>query len=451
MGFVFNGRFTLRVRLRYAPFLPTASGTADGEIDLLKQFFQAVSEILHDATDGAHSIGTVLIAPGDSGSPLDSDIQIFPGAWTHATEENIWTSGGRIEYPRDELRIPTMLAHELGHYLYGLFDENVGSDGSVSYICVNDTLNCVACLMEYYDDAKKRQWKPTGGGGFRNFNDFKSQWQNGTAVLTPTGEPSEFCDDTNHTARDPTISGDPHAHDQNVENADKSCWSTIADDSDRGAFEYKLTAPAQALAASPASAPAPTDLVVLLPTQRTVLVLDRSASMTGAKLDQLKDGAALWTQVVESPEEFGIVSYASTPHVDLLVSEVPVSGSDAAWRAAGLAAVNSLAAGGSTAIGDALVTGLSEITAGGSAAGQVLVLVSDGKQNAGTVDALDVVPQLMAAGVRVFALGVGGDQDAELLAAIADSTDGLFLGIPGDLSHEMMEEMITDLVIALAG
>jgi uncharacterized protein YegL len=465
MGYVINGRFHLRVSVRYVPEPETAAGAGDGEIDFLDELFQVVSQLLNDATDGAHSLGSVVIASGLD-APMVADIlilapSVFVPDFNDVTFGNIWTAGSKIMFPRGHLYVPTRLVHELGHYLYGLFDEYVGS-GVGDKKCLGSS-STGACLMEGYRDNVKKRWVVLVGGvetDFMKFGDaanpgFFQAWQNGTAVLTAGGEPSEFCVPTNHPTPSSPMGGlaANYDHYQNELNGDQSCWETMTDPSKGGSvcFHYGLSMPSGSPAGDPpASAPSKTNVVELIPTQRTVLLLDRSSSMTGAKLQQLKDGAAMWVDVVDSPEELGIISFSNATNVDIAVSEVPSDGTLAAWRTAGAAAVDGLVAGGGTAIGDALRAGLNALTAGGSVAGPALVLFTDGHQTAGAETALDVVPDLVAAGVRVFIIGVGNDQDSVLLAAIADGTDGSYTAIPGDLPHELLENMITEMVIMLA-
>ena len=48
-----------------------------------------------------------------------------------------------------------------------------------------------------------------------------------------------------------------------------------------------------------------------------------------------------------------------------------------------------------------------------------MILFTDGLQNAGAETAEQVLPDLRANGVRVYTIGLGGDQDAALLGPVA--------------------------------
>ena len=183
-----------------------------------------------------------------------------------------------------------------------------------------------------------------------------------------------------------------------------------------------------------------------------MLVLDRSGSMAGAKFDQLKIGANFWVDYVNPLEELGVVTYASSASTDIPRTEVPAAGAaQTTWRADRHTTVNGLAAGGGTAIGDALRRGLNAIVAGGRASSQVLILFTDGLQNAGAETAQQVLPDLRANGVRVYTIGLGSDQDAALLENVATTTGASYFPISGDLPPAQAEAAITEALVQIAG
>jgi Ca-activated chloride channel family protein len=77
-------------------------------------------------------------------------------------------------------------------------------------------------------------------------------------------------------------------------------------------------------------------------------------------------------------------------------------------------------AGTSTAIGDALMQGLRTLK-GGEANSKVLILLTDGKHNAGKSSPHQAITLAKEQGVKVYTIGIGkkGDYDEELLATIA--------------------------------
>jgi len=82
-------------------------------------------------------------------------------------------------------------------------------------------------------------------------------------------------------------------------------------------------------------------------------------------------------------------------------------------------------AGESTAIGDALMQSLKTLSFG-EAQSKVIVLLTDGRHNAGSHSPKEAVAQAKKAGVRIYTIGIGakGDYDAALLETIAKETGG---------------------------
>ncbi|ALV42388.1 hypothetical protein AU252_15550 [Pseudarthrobacter sulfonivorans] len=113
MGFFNGGRFNLTVSLRYMP--------QPNEIAFLCDLFNRASRSLHDATDGTHSIGTVLYAANNFGG-ADASIWVHPNSdvWPNSTSARLWLPTESTDISQDFLMRPTIMAHELSHYLYDL-------------------------------------------------------------------------------------------------------------------------------------------------------------------------------------------------------------------------------------------------------------------------------------------------------------------------------------------
>jgi len=202
-----------------------------------------------------------------------------------------------------------------------------------------------------------------------------------------------------------------------------------------------------------------------------VLVLDTSDSMRA--LDAEVDGA--WRtrfelarrvvarfaeQRIAEGDRVGLVVFGETAF-----TQCPLT-SDGRLLAAALARVTQGIAGGATALGDALVLavkrvapGETEAIAGGPAplAGRVVVLLTDGRSNAGAVPPDVAAGVAVARGVRVHTVGIGStgrvamepeggaghglhferhDLDADTLRAVAAATGGRFFAAhsPADLA-----------------
>jgi hypothetical protein len=431
MGFFNGGRFNLTVSLRYIP--------QNNEIAFLCDLFNRTSRILYDATDGTHSIGTVLYAANNFGG-ADASIWVHPNSdvWPNSTSARLWLPTESMDISQDFLMWPTIMAHELSHYLYDLRDEY--NNGSA---CQN-AIGTQASIMEGYGWENYTRWTDAGGSEYATFVTFIPDYTGGAASLQQ-GQPTEYCHAGNH---DTTANNN-----QNNINGMQSCWTYMAADGNHNNIAYGLTPPGASgpAAAAPAS-PAAVVCTTLIPVQRFELVLDRSGSMSGAKFDQLKIGANFWVDYVNPLEELGLVTYAESTTTDVTRSEVPAAGpSQITWRSDRHTVVNNLLAGGQTAIGDALRQGLNAIITGGRAASQVMVLFTDGLQNAGAETAEQVLPDLRANGVRVYTIGLGGDQDSTLLESVAVTTGASYFPIPGTLPANQAEAAITDALVQIAG
>lgn len=137
MGFFNGGKFNLAVSLRYMP--------QTGEIAFLCDLFNRTSRILHDATDGTHSIGTVLYAANNFGG-ADASIWVHLNSdvWPNSTSARLWLPTESMDISQDFLMWPTIMAHELAHHLYDLRDEY--NNGSA---CQN-SIGTQASMMEGY-------------------------------------------------------------------------------------------------------------------------------------------------------------------------------------------------------------------------------------------------------------------------------------------------------------
>lgn len=431
MGFLAGSRFNLVVSLRYTP--------AAGEMPFWCQLFQQVSQILHDATDGGLAINQVLFSTNSMGG-RDADVWIHPNStvWSNSSGARLWFPFESVDVPQDHMFYPTILLHELSHYLFDLRDEyNNGSD-------CQGNIATQASIMEGYAWDNYTRWTDAAGNDYPDWATFFADFLAGTAVLH-SGQPSEFCHAGNHDAT--------ANNNQNNLNGGQSCWTYMANDANHNAIPYGLTVPGAGgpTTAAPA-APAAVVCTELIPVQRFMLVLDRSGSMFGNKIAQLKVGANFWVDYVNPAEELGLVSYNGSEHLDFASSAVPpVGAAQTVWRSDRHGLVDGLVASGTTAIGDALRAGLNDITAAGRASSQVMVLFTDGLQNAGTETAQQVLPDLRAAGVRVYTVGLGNDQDAVLLNNIAHTTGATYFPIDGDLPDDEAAAAITEALVLVAG
>jgi Ca-activated chloride channel homolog len=153
-----------------------------------------------------------------------------------------------------------------------------------------------------------------------------------------------------------------------------------------------------------------------------VLILDRSGSMRGVKIERAREAARSLVEVLGPQDRIAIVEFSSDASV--LVSSTAVS-ADARDRA--LAAVEALEVGGGTNMAKAFDAGAPEL-ARGRAHGRVdkVFLASDGQANEGIADRAG----LLALARRDFGsatlstFGIGNDYDEDLMSALAAQAGG---------------------------
>lgn len=385
-------------------------------LDQWRASFQRASEMIYDATDGQHEIGTIYVCNNSSGG-RNAD------GWLHE-EDGRSSAGGAAALGTETIHMtlfgderfkPFVLCHELIHYLYGPVDEYSGP-GGVSAECIGSGPPDDACILE-------RGWSE----GDRFGNDATG----GALVI---GDYSELCVAGNH---DP----DGDSHQSNVYG--ESCWETLV-------ANYPALSIPSGTPTGPEPAGAGTiDWVLLAPEERFVVVLDRSGSMSGSKLVEAKFGADWWAQQTLVGELLGVLSYATTVSSppDYPLQEI----GDQTDRNNASAAITPISAGGSTAMGDAMRAALDQfLDLGQRASTQVVVLLTDGLTNVGESPAT-VLPDLVANGVRVYPIGIGPTIDAPLLESIATTTGGSLYRIDPALSAGEQETALRNALIEISG
>lgn len=199
-----------------------------------------------------------------------------------------------------------------------------------------------------------------------------------------------------------------------------------------GTFQVTLS-----LTAEPDIQANPTDIA---------LILDRSGSMAGVPLAQLKLGAKQFIDIIEEATDgvadgqigggshIGIVSFATTAtqNTQMITSVAELR-----------AAVDALTAGGSTNHADAFTKGL-QLFDPASGNAKVMVMFTDGVTTAGE-PAGPVAEAAKAQGVTIYIIGLNGSGgiDADALKAWASDPDSTHLAITPN--PEELEKLFEDL------
>jgi Ca-activated chloride channel family protein len=152
------------------------------------------------------------------------------------------------------------------------------------------------------------------------------------------------------------------------------------------------------------------------PPREVTVVIDRSGSMRGEKLDQAREAALQVIEGLELGEWFHIVDYSD----DVASFEPRPVQKTAETLAAAREYLASLRALGGTNIAGALELALSPVPSPGAVS--VVLFLTDGLPTIGATDERDVrarVQRANAHGRRIFTFGVGYDVNAPLLDHVA--------------------------------
>ncbi|MCX6397196.1 MAG: VWA domain-containing protein [Propionibacteriales bacterium] len=152
------------------------------------------------------------------------------------------------------------------------------------------------------------------------------------------------------------------------------------------------------------------------------VVLDRSGSMAGAPLEGAKKALIALVQRLEPIDNFGLVTFDNT--AQLVVAAGPLHD-----KAAVIAEIQRIDAGGSTDLGAGYLRGLRELrrVVQTTGAGGTLLVISDGHVNAGITDAdefASLASKAHSDRITTSTLGYGRGYDETLLSAVARSGSG---------------------------
>lgn len=196
-----------------------------------------------------------------------------------------------------------------------------------------------------------------------------------------------------------------------------------------------ITAARDAVAIPSGGASAGLDLVV---------VLDRSGSMRGPKLEGARQALLAIVDNLDQRDRLALVSYA-----DAAVLHHPPSLATPGVKAALRRSILALTADGNTNLGAGLSLGLETLLgARRPGAARQVVLVSDGLANQGVTDALSLgtmAARGLEEGVTVSSVGVGLDFNQQLMTRLADQGGGVyrFLEDPAQFAAGFFEEFTT--------
>lgn len=158
------------------------------------------------------------------------------------------------------------------------------------------------------------------------------------------------------------------------------------------------------------------------------LVIDRSGSMSGARISAAKNAAKMFIDFMRVNDKVGVVGFNSVASVAYPLTQIDESGYVAT---AAKLAIDSLYASGNTSIGGGIQTGQNQLS--GSGANDpvwAMLLLSDGGENTSPMVS-DVLPTIPAK-TKIYTIGLGSGADAALLSNIASQTGGFYRFAPSE-------------------
>lgn len=179
--------------------------------------------------------------------------------------------------------------------------------------------------------------------------------------------------------------------------------------------------------------------------REVTLVIDRSGSMSGDKIEQARSAALQVVEGIESGEAFNIIDYSDSI---ARFAEKPVIKDNNTLRQA-RAYINRLKADGGTNIHDALVEAMRQPATANML--PLTIFLTDGVPTSGETRETAIRNAVVASNVhkrRIFSFGVGYDLNAPLLTSISNATRAATTFV---LPNENVEAKVSEVFRRLSG
>jgi len=176
------------------------------------------------------------------------------------------------------------------------------------------------------------------------------------------------------------------------------------------------------------------------------LVLDRSGSMSGSKLDKAREAAAYCVRQLGADDQVAVVTYDD--EVDIVG---PVHAMTDRAKRRLLDDIRHIRSGGNTNLAGGWLTGAQEVAAQTDGRLARVILLTDGLANVGMTDPTELAhhaAELRARGVSTTTMGIGADFNEDLLERMARHGGGHFYFIENaaqiaDMLHRELGETLT--------
>ena len=177
------------------------------------------------------------------------------------------------------------------------------------------------------------------------------------------------------------------------------------------------------------------------------LIVDRSGSMRGDKIEQAKNSARFIVENLNEGDQFNIVDFSATVAA-FSPTHVPFNAGN---RNLALSYIDGLTAGGQTNISGAFGLAVPQFAASDTSLANIIVFLTDGQATAGIRDTPGIVSHVasLVASTEtyplIFTFGIGPAAEQQLLTLLATENSGLaeFLG------DDELEDRITDFYLRI--
>ena len=158
-----------------------------------------------------------------------------------------------------------------------------------------------------------------------------------------------------------------------------------------------------------------------------VLLIDRTGSMAGSKIDAAKNAAKQFVDFMRNGDMVGVVSFNTSATTNFPLTTI----SSSLTKIQAKAAIDALTATGNTSIAVGLQRAQEQLTTLGQANHPwAIILLSDGQENT-TPWVASVLPGIVSSKTVVYTIGLGSGADEALLMDIAVQTGGTYNFAPG--------------------
>ena len=319
------------------------------------------------------------------------------------------------------------LAHEWGHYAYGLYDEYVDDQGFFF-----------------------TPWLPKATDTASSPSVMHTQWCAVQSSSCPSGtiNPADFLEFSTDQVAPFNGSGGENAQSRMY---DRSGWDTLVNDPKHDArwktlwLSNKRTRYTNLAGVKPpknsdftvndneSGCQSRLDIVWESGNLALDILIDRSGSMHGAKIAGAKAAASLLIDALTAGSTaVGVSSFAGDVTNDFAITSIPDP--DTGVKAGAKSAVSSIFAFGSTSLFDGLGLSHGKIVNTPADEKRVVYVLSDGENNDSVLTEADIIAAYNASNIPIIAFGYGAGAPATTLNRLAARTGGQFYHSPATLA-----------------